>query len=384
MNDQLSIVMLIARFYPVAAGAETQCLRLSEALRKDGQIVRILTQRVRAADTPEIKDGLEIVRVGTPVNNQFGSFSYLVQGFAWIVRNRDSISILHAHLASSPAILAVVAGVALKIPVIVKFAGSRTTGDIATSSATFSGKLKLALIRAFADAVVCPSGEIRDELIHRGFPQTQIMVIPNGVPVDEFTPADDTEKQQLRRTVSIPPDTTVCVYAGRLHRGKGLEFLLAAWEKRSHRTSSLVFLGDGELRPLIDEHIHADPSISCTGWIDRLNDHLRSADIFILPSLGEGMPNALLEAMAAGCACIATRIGGIDELITDGETGILVQPGDPVALAAAIDGLAGDKNLSRKLGQAAAAHIRKKYSMTSIAAQYESAYDTLLRKKLIA
>lgn len=384
MGAQLSVVMLIARFYPVAAGAETQCLRLSAALQQTGHRVRVLTQSLPGTSATDTKDGVDIVRAGSDAGGWFGSLSYLFSGFSWIVRNRASISILHAHLASSPAILAVLAGVSLKIPVVVKFAGSRMTGDIATSSATVVGKIKLALIRSFADLIVCPSAEIRDELLQRGFPSARVSVIANGVTADEFAPVPDTAEAALRRQSGLPENAVVCLYTGRLHRGKGLEYLLDAWGKRADHTSVLVIAGDGELRPMVEQRRAADSTIHFMGWVDRPADLYRAADVFILPSLGEGMPNALLEAMAAGCACVSTNIGGISEVITDGTTGMLVPPADAGALTAALNALCADRSLLLNLGRAALERVRRSYAMPAISSAYESSYKTILERKLVA
>jgi glycosyltransferase involved in cell wall biosynthesis len=109
-----------------------------------------------------------------------------------------------------------------------------------------------------------------------------------------------------------------------------------------------------------------------------IGGRFRKIDIFVLPSVSESFPNALLEAMASGCACVATRVGGIPELIEDNRSGLLFANGDAGALAAHLDRLLKDTALRRQLGTAAAARARAEFPVNAYCRRMEALYDTLL------
>jgi glycosyltransferase involved in cell wall biosynthesis len=116
------------------------------------------------------------------------------------------------------------------------------------------------------------------------------------------------------------------------------------------------------------------------GRVDDPAVHTRAADLFVLPSLSEGISNALLEAMAQGLPCIATDIPGNRDLIRDGETGLLVPTGDPGALAQRIALLAGDEGLRASLGRAARRLVEVRFDIDSVAREYAALYRGLLAR----
>ena len=128
-----------------------------------------------------------------------------------------------------------------------------------------------------------------------------------------------------------------------------------------------------------DEFGIAD-KVTFVGWVDDVSDYLRTADIFVLPSLQEGLPNSLLEAMACGLPVVATRIGGVVDIVKDGENGILVEPGDPKGMAEGIVRLFKDQEFARKIARNAFQTIKNSYSIDSIVPRYIELYRQLLRK----
>lgn len=162
-------------------------------------------------------------------------------------------------------------------------------------------------------------------------PQTSVTVLPNAVDTQLFSP-DITPVD--RASLGILPDELVLVFSGELREKKGQQFLLQALHQvRSHRPACLLILG--EVRPssqvVLQNFAAAYPEsaqrIIVTGHLDnpaQVAQHLQLGDLYLQPSLWEGMPNALLEAMACGCCCIASDAGGIPEVIEHGKTGFLL------------------------------------------------------------
>jgi glycosyltransferase involved in cell wall biosynthesis len=264
----------------------------------------------------------------------------------------------------------------------VKFAGARQTGDIAASQRTWYGRLKLRFLRSHVRFLVCPSREIREELLRAGFADERIAVIPNGVDTAFFSPAALPEKNELRRELGIGEQETVVIYTGRLHPGKGVESLLAAWtvlaERFTDRPLRLLIVGSGRLEPALRDAFGTAPSVRFCGWQEEVRNYLRASDIFVLPSLGEGMSNALVEAMSCGLACVASRIGGNSELITDGRNGLLFEPGSRERLAAQLAGLLEDSRRRRELGECARQLAVERLSFDTIVKEYAALYERMV------
>lgn len=385
MAKTIRIGMLTARFYPYQGGAEIQCGRLSNELQQAGCGVLILTQKMSGTSSFELIDNLPVYRLGLPLPNRIGSFTYFLSSLKLILKKFGELDILHAHIASTPAIIAALVTRLTGKPSLVKFAGARNTGDIATSLRTPHGKLKLDFIRKNASAFVCPSGEISRELEKHGFHKEKIHVIPNGIDTGTFLPVQSSLKRDLKSRLGLSQEAKTIIYSGRIEDGKGLETLLDAWEllegERPSPPPNLVLVGSGKLLRELSDRTKNSGSIRFEGWKNNVLDYLQAGDLFVLPSAGEGMPNSLLEAMSCGLASVATDIGGINELIEHRVNGLLFKPGDAAALAACIKALLSEAPLAAKLGASARDTIIKKYPIGLVAQEYLALYRKLLQAK---
>lgn len=375
MESRARIGMLVGRFHPYEGGAEIQCKRLSQELIAQNLTVFVLTPKLPRLPDNELIDGLPVYRIGLSWPGKLGSLAYFLSGFLWLIKNRATYDILHAHIISAPALLASLAGAIIGKPTIVKVAGSRATGDIALSSLTWHGRLKLGIVRKLARSVVCPSQEIRDELIAYGFPASKIRVIPNGVPTDVFYPVSHEVKMHVRTQLGLPLNATIVLYAGRLESGKGIELLINAWRElksiEPSRNSILVILGKGTQLPELKQKASGCPSVRFPGWVNSTVHYLQASDVFVLPSLGEGMSNALAEAMASGLSCIASNIGGTRDLINDDSCGILYSSDNPTGL---VDALKSAISKPASAGMAARKRIEEYFALSTIARHYDNLY----------
>ena len=205
-----------------------------------------------------------------------------------------------------------------------------------------------------------------------GFPPERIVRIPNGVPIPEWQKENYGGAQRI-----------VCV--SRCRPEKGLDILLQAFAivAAKHNAVTLDVAGGGEeMAALKRMAVKAGlcGRITFHGDVADVTPLLKEADVFVLPSRAEGLSNALLEAMAAGLACVATAVGGNRELIADGESGLLCAPENPAALAHALKRMLTDAALRERAGRAARGRVEKQYAIETVAARYERLYGALLAK----
>jgi starch synthase (maltosyl-transferring) len=232
------------------------------------------------------------------------------------------------------------------------------------------------------DAEVCVSNGVRDYMASGGFPREKLHVVPNGVDVDRFARRDPAFKTSLGIPVEAPLVTTI----GRLHEQKGISTFLRAAASLLHSRPDARFLvvGTGPLEDQLKaeaRQFHIADSVTFLGFTDDVPAVLAATDVFALASLWEGMPNALLEAQAAGVPAVATRVEGTVDIVEDGRTGVLVLPKDVPALATSILRLLDDPARARRLGEAARDHVRAHFTLDAMVRGHEDLYARLLAER---
>lgn len=190
-----------------------------------------------------------------------------------------------------------------------------------------------------ADAVVAVSRDLREKVIALGVDPDAVHVVPRGVDPARFFPGD---REQARQRLGLPLDWPVLLWVGRMVPVKGLDVLIAACKRLAAQGTGfqLCLVGDGPLRPALEQTCRAAGLADCVTFIGSVGQHhlpdwYRSADVTVLPSRSEGIPNVLRESLACGTPFVASRVGGIPE-IADESSCRLVPPDDPAALAGAI------------------------------------------------
>jgi glycosyltransferase involved in cell wall biosynthesis len=224
----------------------------------------------------------------------------------------------------------------------------------------------------FADAVTLVDARqvsyFRDEL---HVPQAKLHYVANGVRLR----GDDPELRcRIRRELGVPDDAFVLLYAGRLQPIKDLGTLLraAARVRCVHGSLRVVLAGDGPERAQLERvagELELRDTVSFLGARSDVAALLAGADGFVMTSLSEGLPMALLEAMASGVPCIATAVGGIPELFA-GEAGLLTPVGDDAAIAAAVERVIGDAALRRALSERGRAKVAQEHDLDAIVTRY--------------
>ncbi|MCX5895146.1 MAG: glycosyltransferase [Proteobacteria bacterium] len=238
------------------------------------------------------------------------------------------------------------------------------------------------LTAPFTDYYIAVSDAARNHTIkHTGIPPHKITTIYNGIDNTDICPGSSVSRAQL----PVPEDAKVIALIGRFHKQKGHLTLIEAVKMllKELPACHVLFAGEGAeevcIRTAVEEaglseHIHF------LGVINNVAHLLPVIDIVVLPSLWEGLPNIVLEAMAVGLPVVASRIEGMDEVVLDGETGILFTPGDSQSLSKALRLLMHDEQMAKRMGATGRKHVKEKFQLQKTVQQTLHIYDTLLNR----
>ena len=300
-----------------------------------------------------------------------------------LLRHARRFDVIHFHGASLPLLIVLPFAKLLGIPLLALVA--------ATHQGVEAGDMRkhplvgffLAWAFARVDGYIAITAEVESLLAAEGVPGERIARVPFFVDVETFKPLPPKERAQVRSELGLE-DRTVVVHSGRLVPRKGGDVLIRAFARASAKAPAtkplLLFLGDGPERAALEELARSEgvaENVRFAGFVEDVPRWLAASDVLVLASRIEGLPNALLEALGMGLACIATRIAGAEEVIDDGLTGVLVTPGDESELAAAIERLLGDEPYRKAIGRAAATRVRLLLARDVIAPRYLEIYEDL-------
>ena len=226
-------------------------------------------------------------------------------------------------------------------------------------TADFAGRLGISFVGTQVQKAIAVSPSVAESLIACGLARTKIQVIPNGVDLAHFAPVTPATRRESRLSLGIPESEFVVAAAARLSPEKGIDTLLGAAGQRK----AMTFLIAGEGPEYANLQRLCPQNVRLLGRASDVRPLLAAANVFAVPSRREGQGIAALEAMASGVPLIASRVGGLADMLTDGETALLVPPGDPDALAAALSRLQSDPRLRRQLAENAKLLVNKTYSL---------------------
>jgi L-malate glycosyltransferase len=243
------------------------------------------------------------------------------------------------------------------------------------------------LLMKATDAVVASANSVRDYYIEQVHADpARVEVIYNAV--DWAALNTTTTRAATRAATGISADAQVITIIARLTEQKAHGVLFDAVERTPGLEGAHVLVvGDGELREALVARVERSTlagRVHFAGARRDLGDLLAASDVFVMPSLWEGLPLSLVLAMGAGLPVVATRVAGIPEIVSDGESGLLVTPGDSVSLGAALARLAHDAALGARLGAAAREFVRPRFGADGYVARVTALYDRLLAAKGLA
>ena len=238
------------------------------------------------------------------------------------------------------------------------------------------------------DRFVAVNALAAEEFAASGIPASRIIHIPNGVPLSAEAAFDHAVKRAAKARLGLQWRHIV-IFVGRLSSEKNLSTVIEAWPQilRRHPEAHLLLVGDGGTFRSVEPDLRRQASAAglegCVHFIGRVadvQDYLLAADVFVLPSSTEGMSNALLEAMAAGVAVVATRVPGNAALIRDVDEGLLVERADVNGLAAAITRLLESPEEATRLAQAARRAVVERFAIQRVRDEYVSLYRSLIER----
>lgn len=354
-------------------GAELQLERLVPHLDERGIETEIITRAVDGWPRTEPIPGSMVRRTPLAGESPLAALVYVAAALGHLLRRRSQIDLVHAHGALSPATIAL-GGRLLGLPCLVTVLGTGPPGDLARLAGKPLGRIRSRMLFRLAWFAAL-SEDIRADLLERGVPSGRILSLPNGVDVKVYRPADREERARLRARFGLAEGGLIGTFVGRLHPVKDVDTLLAAAAGVPELT--LVVAGDGPERGRLEgeaTRLGLGERVRFMGETSEVADLLRASDAFLLSTHGEGMSNALLEGMACGLPCLASRsVGGAAELLEAGR-GMLLPDGDAGAWAAAVQRLADDPALRESTGAAAAAFVAAELSLEAAADRLARAY----------
>jgi glycosyltransferase involved in cell wall biosynthesis len=227
--------------------------------------------------------------------------------------------------------------------------------------------------------------DLQAEVLARlGVREERLAVIPNGVDPHCWAPGDPSTvspgQQAVRERLG---DDRIFLYMGRIATEKNVEALLKAWRLVNPRGCRLVVVGDGPLRTTL-QNAHGNGSVTWWGYESDLSTRvalMQAAEVFVLPSLVEGLSLALLEAMACGCACVATDAGADGEVLNEGAGIVLSTQGVTTQLRTLLPVLRDQEVLSAELGRRARERVLERYTLSRNIEAIEALYAELLRTR---
>jgi len=375
------VVFAVPDFDPSVGGTTRQTRVQAEALARRGYRVAVVTRRL-ASSWPEreLVDGLDVFRIGPPGRSRLADRRSLVALAGWLRRHRAAIGILQILMWPDAILAAATAGLLRRTVVLWAIRGE-IVGAVAPTGALRGAQARVR--RALLERVehVTLTKSMAAELASTGL-RAANTVIP--VPVDRrhFRPPNDTEQRTARERLGIPPGTFTIVYVGHLEARKAVDALIAAIPQVRVATPSvrLLLVGGGrgartDTEAELREQVAVgglDDAVSFCGVVADPRGHLWAADALVLPSVREGMPNSLLEALACGLPSVAPASAGGDEVL-DGATGIVPASNEPHALASALVALASDGR-NREEMRAAARRRSELFDSEHVADAYEQLY----------
>lgn len=391
VEDRMSLVQTVAASESESTRAPIRLLKFLAFIAIGGSERQVLN--IRAGLDPSrfdlhlgcfgcLNEQIAVDLSGTPlevykIRNLYGlrAIKECLRLASYLRRHR--IDIVHAYnfYANVFALPAARLG---RVPVVL--ASIRDTGENLTARQRAVNKIFCRM----ADRVIVNAEAIKRTLVAEGYRPERITVIPNGI---LCPPLRTDQDHLLHREFGLSTDDVLIGVVSRIARGKGLEYLLEAAPDVTARIPRAKFLiiGDNSFNPDYREELKRQTvklglqdRVIFTGFRLDVPNILSSLAVSVLPSLNEGLSNSLLESMAAAVPVVATNVGGNPEVVVDGETGLLVPPRNPAALAEAICRVLRTPGLRNKLGQAGRRRVLEHFSNERMIRNVERLYGELL------
>ncbi len=356
-------------------GAENVVIELSKGLRQAGHrpMVAILTRspkRVRV-----FKRTAQENRIWTRVlkNRRMIDTEVIFRLRRLLRKHNISIVLSHGYTSNFYALAATMFSGIHRVAVCHPWAESKYS-----ARARFYEKLDLSWLRFF-DNIVAVSQNVREKILENKIPAKKVSLIANGLDISRFSYPID--REGARESLAIPRDGLVVGSVGRLSIEKGQRFLIEAAKPlmKEYPELQVIFVGDGPLKNELvqfSRRLGIGENVRFLGKVYNIPLILSLLDVFVLPSLSEGLPMALLEAMAAKVPVIASNVGDIPQVIRDRREGLLVEPKNAGQLTDALSALLSGEAKRSEFARRAFEKVSREYSMQQMAEKYLRMFDS--------
>jgi glycosyltransferase involved in cell wall biosynthesis len=389
MTSTPSVLLVTGAYHPEISAAGLQCQAAAAILKGRARVSVLATAVDPTLPIEETIDGVNVHRVPVDVRSRLSKLAATVSLLRRLARLLPGVDVVHVHGFSQKNLPVALIAKALGKPVVLTL---HTSGQDEPQAASARGRLGEWAFRS-AQLILPVSPNLARRCEEAGVPASKIRLTPNGLDLRRFRPASAFEKASLRRELGWPDDEQVVLFVGFFSRDKRPDLLFRAWRRVAAQgiPSKLVYVG-ATASPYfeIDQDIATEIRAQAAA-IGRAGDvvfvppthaverYYRAADIFVLASIREAHPVALLEAMACGLACIASRIeGATDVVIEDGVNGRLVDRDDEAAMAGALADLLARPGAAARLASRAPDVVAIRYDIQHTADQWMNAYEAVL------
>ena len=359
-------------------------VRLANRARYDVDLISgVITGSEDSMEDQVRAAGIGIIRVPHLSRNPHPVHDYRAYRFLKSLFQEKQYDIVHTH-TSKAGFLGRLAAHHAGVPIIVHTPhGHIFHGYFSSPMTRFYTLLERHAARKSDALIALTERGIEEHLAHGVGRRDQWSAIFSGIDLGPFENAIRM-RRETREGLGIKPDTLLVGAAGRLEPVKGFAYFVEAAHLLVEECPEVRFVlaGDGSQRSFLEGQA-ADLSLQFEflGMRDDIPALMAAMDLFVLPSLNEGMGRVLLEAAAAGVPVVATAVGGVPEIVKDGVTGLLVPPEDATALAGAMQRLLADCATRRRMGETARAEVAPRHGLGSMVQRIEALYETLLREK---
>ncbi|MEO8502173.1 MAG: glycosyltransferase family 4 protein [Vicinamibacteria bacterium] len=394
------ILLMAETYHPVLGGGEKHTRSLATGLTRRGFHVEVITRK-SSDDLPALEDdqGVIIHRVGPQGTGRGKKFAMVPKALRLarlLARQSDVLMNGGTRVLAIPARLAI-AGTRCALVLRPELNGEldgtlalwgRAPREFERALVHNAARLRNSLLQR-TGAVVAISEAIAREAIAAGFAGSKVHRIPHGIDMTEYAPASVEEKAAHRRVLGFPLDRTLVVYTGRLIEGKGLETLLSAMKSLADLPFwHLVLVGSGSGQVIsIEESLRKEAGteglrgrVTFTGRVDNVAQYLQACDVFAFPTLDEALGMSAVEAQACGLPAVASKTGGVPDIVEDKVTGILVPPGEVGALAEGLRSLLTSPELRATMSGAARSRMQERFAFDIMVSRYAELFRSLSKR----
>lgn len=379
----MRILMFSSFFPPQYSGAAKQAVSLAKQLRRLDVHVEFATMHDAGQPKFEIFEGFPVHRIEVD-GRRNQEFPFWLNFFKFALKHKNQFDILHSH--GSHYINSIIGPIAKTLGWRSLVKATMSNNDLKGLKKSASGVLHYLFLKS-VNAYIAISSDLVKEFKGHGFNEDHIHYIPNGVDTIRFCPVDPSKKTELRQRLNLPVDRRIVLSVGVFDRRKNIGWLIKEWENHKGFGTDNFLLAIGpqsredqggrflsSLKKIVSNN---GQDMMLLDHVQNIEEYYQATDIFVLTSTNEGLPNVVLEAMASGLPCVATRARGTSDLIEEGVTGILFHHNSNEQLSDRL--LHIDVAGIEKMGAAAREMVLERFSINTIAKMYAGLYKKILQ-----